>query len=309
MSRVSENDVPQGADGDADGRIRIGELSRRTGLTPDVLRVWERRYGLLDPMRTAGGFRLYSAADEERVVEMQRLLDLGYTASTAAKITLSRAAAPAASRDAEWTHRFEHALDAFDDRAADDVLDRALADHTIEAVVRGLLAYLSRLGERWVAGEATIAQEHFATTVIRGRLLSLARGWGGSTGPRAVLACPPGEYHDIGLICFGLCLVRNGWRVAYLGPDTPAESISETTRALDADLVAIAVADSEPLRNALEPLSRLADDHRVVVCGAGLDEALVESIGAEAETRDPVTAAAALAEPVELGRRRLAGAV
>lgn len=272
-------------------RIRIGELSRRTGLSPDVLRVWERRYSLFEPLRTEGGFRLYSAADEARAAEMQRLLDLGYAASAAARITLAREAAPARGGDAEWTHRLEHALDAFDDRAADALLDRVLADNTLETVLRGLLAYLNRLGDRWAAGEATVAQEHFATSLLRGRLLSLARGWGGAVGPRAVLACPSGEQHDLGLICFGLCLKQNGWRIAYLGQDTPGESILETADALGPELVAIAVVDPGPLRAARADLARIAQRHRLVVCGAGVDKGIVEEIGGELEQRDPVTAA------------------
>lgn len=257
-------------------------------------------------MRTEGGFRLYSAADEARATEMRRLLDLGYAASGAARIALAREAAAAQDGDAEWTHRLEHALDAFDDRAADALLDRVLADNTLETVLRGLLAYLNRLGERWAAGEATVAQEHFASTLLRSRLLSLARGWGGVVGPRAILACPAGEYHDLGLVCFGLCLRQNGWRISYLGQDTPGESIIEAAETLDPELVAVAVVDPAPLRAARADLARLAERHRLVVCGAGLDEDTVEEIGAEPEPRDPVTAAMGLA--AELGARRQNGA-
>ena len=73
----------------------------------------------------------------------------------------------------------------------------------------------------------SVAEEHFATNVVRGRLLGLARNWSSGGGPVAVLACPPGELHDLGLICFGLLLRERGWRIAYLGPDTPIETVAD----------------------------------------------------------------------------------
>jgi MerR family transcriptional regulator, light-induced transcriptional regulator len=82
------------------------------------------------------------------------------------------------------------------------------------------------VGERWQDGRLSVAQEHFATNLIRGRLLGLARGWGAGSGHRAVLACVPGELHDIGLIVFGLCLRERGWRITYLGADTPPLSVA-----------------------------------------------------------------------------------
>src|SRR3954471_22894716 len=65
--------------------LRIGELSRRTGISPELLRAWEQRYGLLRPSRSPGGFRLYSAADEGRIRRMTRLLADGWSAAEAAR--------------------------------------------------------------------------------------------------------------------------------------------------------------------------------------------------------------------------------
>ena len=93
------------------------------------------------------------------------------------------------------------------------------------------MPYLADLGERWQHGTASVAMEHFASNVIRGRLAGLGRGWGSGHGPRALLACPPGELHDMGLMAFGIVLNRNGWRIDYLGTSTPVE---ELERAVDA---------------------------------------------------------------------------
>ena len=90
-------------------------------------------------------------------------------------------------------------------------LDRLLSDFWLTSVLRDvLIPYLAELGERWEHGTVSVAQEHFASNVIHGRLAGLARGWGSGHGPRAVLACPPGELHDLALMVFGIVLNRRG---------------------------------------------------------------------------------------------------
>jgi MerR family transcriptional regulator, light-induced transcriptional regulator len=185
--------------------LRIGELSRRLGVSDHVLRAWESRYGLLQPVRSAGGFRLYSEADESRVRRMQAHLARGLSAAEAARAVLGedsraghgRAAGPdrAAPAAGELPGDLRQALDAFDEPAAQAALDRLVSDLSLPAVLRDVvLPYLAELGERWESGTASVAQEHFASNLIRGRLAGLARGWGNGHGPRAVLACPPGSF-------------------------------------------------------------------------------------------------------------------
>ncbi len=220
-------------------RVRIGELSDRVGESPTLLRAWERRYGLLQPQRSAGGFRLYGAEDERRVRAMQELLAAGVSARQAAEAVLSTPAGdaptfsatdPRPAEDAieENRLRLTQTLARFDDVGANAVLDRLLADLGVTTVISEVIVpYLVDLGERWADGSATIAEEHFATSLIRGRLLGLARGWDGGSGPRALLACPSGELHDLGLICFGIALRGHGWRITYLGADTPQSTLIE----------------------------------------------------------------------------------
>ena len=120
---------------------------------------------------------------------------------------------------------------------------------------------LAELGERWQRGTASVAQEHFATNVIRGRLAGLARGWGSGQGPRAILACPPGELHDMGLMIFGIVLNRHGWRIDYFGMSTPVEDLEQSVEATRPDLVVIAATlpeTLEPLRPKLAALARRA---------------------------------------------------
>src|SRR4029079_18361359 len=118
------------------------------------------------------------------------------------------------------------ALDVLDAQGAHLVLDRVLGRYTLETVlVSVVLPYLRDLGERWARGDASVVQEHFASNLLRGRLLALARGWERGAGPAALLACAAGEQHDLPLIMFGLALRAQGWRIVFLGADTPLGTI------------------------------------------------------------------------------------
>jgi methanogenic corrinoid protein MtbC1 len=222
--------------------LRIGELSRRVGVPVESLRAWERRYGLLTPSRTQGGFRLYGEDDVARVLAMRANLERGLFAAEAARLALAddvgepiRAPAPVAD-----TAELAAALDRFDEAGAQQALDRLLAMLTLDVVLRDvLLPYLHELGERWETGEVSVAQEHFASNLLRGRLTALARGWDRGAGPRALLACAEGERHDLALVAFGLALRGHGWRISYLGADTPVASLVETARELSPDAVVV----------------------------------------------------------------------
>ena len=284
--------------------LRIGELSRRLGVSDHVLRAWESRYGLLQPVRSAGGFRLYSEADAARVRRMQAHLAQGLSAAEAARAVLGeedaagtgsgRAAGPdrAPSTVGELPADLRRALDAFDEPAAQAVLDRLMTDLSVPTVLRDVvLPYLTELGERWRRGTASVAQEHFASNVIRGRLAGLARGWGDGHGPRALLACPEGELHDLALMVFGIVLNRNGWRIDYLGMSTPVEELTRTVDARHPDLVVLAATLPENLEPPAEQLAALAQRAPLVLAGAGATPELAAVVGARLLTGDPVTAA------------------
>jgi len=285
------------AERDDGARLRIGELSRRTGVSADTLRAWERRYGLLAPARSDGGFRLYSAADEERVRAMRALIGSGVAAAEAARLARSgpAAAAPAPHGIApleEPDRRLTDALQRFNETEATAILDEAISALSVDALVdRVVLPALRKVGERWERGEATIGQEHFATAVVRGRLAGLARNWGAGAGPLAILACPPGELHDMGLFAFGLALRARGWRLAYLGADAPIDTVGEAARHLEPQAVVLAALAAEPFRSAARDIERLAEGTRVLIAGAGADAESARAAGAELLQGDPIEAA------------------
>ena len=131
--------------------------------------------------------------------------------------------------------------------------------------------------------------------LVRGRLLGLARRWGAGAGPHALLACPPGELHDLGLIAFGLALRGQGWRITYLGPDTPIETIADAAAAVDADVVVVAAALPERIEAERVRLAALATGRRVALAGPGATADVAAAIGAEHLDGDPVAAAAVVA--------------
>ncbi|MFO7572633.1 MAG: MerR family transcriptional regulator [Gaiellaceae bacterium] len=273
---------------DDGGYIRIGELSRRVGVNPELLRAWERRYGLLEPSRSPGGFRLYSDADVARIEQMKAQLERGLSAAEAARmvVTPGPVAAAAASEavpvfDASLVE-LHRSLAAFDEAGAQAALDRLLASFALDTVLRdAMLPLLRELGESWARGETTIAQEHFTSNLLRGRLLALGRDWGRGTGPHALLAGPPEEMHDLGLIVFGLALRSRGWRITFLGANTPIETIRDTAHRISPQLIVLATLVPSRIGTVLEEVQLLSAEWRVAIAGAGVTADLVERAGAE----------------------------
>jgi MerR family transcriptional regulator, light-induced transcriptional regulator len=258
------------------GTLRIGELSRRSGVSPELLRAWERRYGLLHPTRSPGGLRLYSGSDLARVGAMQRHLADGLAAAEAA--ALATASEPSAERvGATVSSALEElhaAVMTFDESRVHAEVDSLLAHVSLDSALRDVVVpYLHELGDRWERGEVSVAHEHFASSILRGRLLGLARGWGRGFGPAAVLACAPRERHDLGLIACGLALRARGWRIVYLGADTPLDSVADAARASHPAYVVVSAVDPKTFRGQREALASLATQERVCLGGAGAAKA------------------------------------
>ena len=281
------------------GYLRIGELSQRTGVSPELLRAWQRRYGLLQPERSPGGFRLYSTRDEARIRTMQQHLAAGVAAAEAARLAMraepDRPPETASGSLDGLRDELGQTLEGFNEATAHRVLDSAISSFSVDAVISELLIpYLHELGDRWERGEITVAQEHFASNLIRGRLLTLARSWDAGYGPRALLACPEGELHDLGLVLFGVALGKRGWRVTFLGANTPLSTLALTAHQIDPAAVVLVTSDPAHLEGHHEALQALGREHRLILAGEGA-RASAEAIGVEFFDLDPVTGAERLA--------------
>jgi MerR family transcriptional regulator, light-induced transcriptional regulator len=162
------------------------------------------------------------------------------------------------------------AFERFDEAEAQRAFDRVFAEVELETLlVAVVLRSLHELGKRWERFEIDVAQEHFASGILRARLLGLARGWSRGDGPQAVLACPPAEQHDIGSITFGLALRQHGWRIHFLGADVPVAETEKVATTLGADLIVFSGAMPHTLYAVIGDLLQLGREHRVAVGGAG----------------------------------------
>jgi DNA-binding transcriptional MerR regulator len=285
---------------DEAAHLRIGELSYRVGVSPDVLRAWEKRYGLLRPSRSAGGYRLYSERDEWRVRLMQQKLWSGLSTAEAARDVArmehnSDMPDGSVETPAELAEKVGVALEHFDEDDAHALLDRLLGVHGLERAIRdALMPYLRELGERWARKEITVAQEHFASRLIEGRLLTLARGWNRGPGRRAVVACPSGEQHTLPLVCFGLVLRTRGWRIVYLGADTPPSSVHMAADTISADVILLSAASSDRFVTITKDLRGLARRRPLVLAGRGATPELATELDVQCLHDDPATAAETL---------------
>lgn len=275
--------------------LRIGEFARRVGISPELLRAWERRYGLLQPIRTEGGFRLYTSADADRVERMKQALDDGLSAAEAAR----RALTPGRSTERALDDSRARLLDAarsYDETAVHTILDTALASFALETVLRELiLPVLREIGDEWERGELEVGQEHFASNLMRERMFGLSRFWSRGAGPLAILACAPGERHDIGLVAFGLVLRSHGWRILFLGANTPLETVANAAEAMKPQLVVVASMDGKLLEAIGAELRRLARSTRLVLSGAGATDELCRRLRVDRLDGDLVSAAETVA--------------
>jgi methanogenic corrinoid protein MtbC1 len=207
--------------------LNIAALSRRTGIAPDTLRKWELRYGVLRPERTPGGQRRYSEQDVQRVEWLRDRIRDGWRIGEAARV-IDEASAAALDEPTELRDAVIASIRDSDPVTLSATLDQAFAVLPVEQALTDVVTPALRwTGEAWHRGELSVAQEHAISAKVRahlGRLIS--DGQGGVHGV-AVLACAPGERHDIGLLMLAVMLRTDGWRVEFLGADTPvAEAIT-----------------------------------------------------------------------------------
>jgi methanogenic corrinoid protein MtbC1 len=240
---------------------------------------------------------------------MQEHLAAGLSAAQAAAAVLSDdqqpapagpTAPPNAATRPGLADQLRASLDGYDEPGAQAVLDRLLAEYTVESVLRDvLMPYLRELGERCQRGEVSVAQEHFASNVLRGRLAGIAKGWGNVRGRHAFLACPPGEHHDLPLLAFGIALSRLGWRVTYLGVDTPAGDLAASVEQARPEVVVLAATVPQRFTDAAVELARMARFSPLLVAGAGASPEIADRLGASLLPGDPVTAAERVAQGVQ----------
>jgi MerR family transcriptional regulator, light-induced transcriptional regulator len=228
----------------------IKEAAARTGLTVPVLRAWERRYGVVAPTRTPGGYRVYDEAAIAQLSSMRRLIDDGWSPSAAAAAIVAGtdppASIPTGASGAGQAHplmeQLVAAAAALDSQRIESVLDEMFASGTYERVMADhVIPSLHALGDAWAAGRVPVAGEHVASNAVLRRLAA----WFQASGPgrdqrRPVLVgMPPGARHELGGLIFATALRRAGLPVVYLGADLPLDDWIMAVERTDARAVVI----------------------------------------------------------------------
>ena len=240
----------------------IAVVAERTGLSRDVIRVWERRYGAVEPERTSNGQRLYTDDQVNRFRLLAAATRNGRSIKTVAHLStaeLERLVAddeahrvvPVESVDvsalagrADAAFAYTRALDG---SSLDRELRRTLARHGVVTFVEDIVpALMHRIGEEWQAGGLTIAHEHLASAAVLSIVLETLHSLPETPrAPRLLVTTPSGERHAVGAALAAMAAALDGWTIIYLGVDIPAADIVVAARAGRADAVALSIVHTD----------------------------------------------------------------
>lgn len=285
-------------------RHPIGVAVQRTGLSADVIRVWERRYGAVRPGRGPGGQRVYTDADIERLRLLHAAtragrsigqvagLDAAELGQLVAEDARARAPGDAGGDDGAGSRAVRDALEltlALDASRLDLMLRRSAAVLGVGSFVEEVAApLLHRVGAEWHAGRLGVGQEHLVSSVLHDIVADTMRALVPQPGaPRVVVATPAGERHVIGAAAAGAAAAAEGWEVVYLGADLPARDIASAAVAAHARLVAVSVVHAGDRERLLAELRELRETLPRAVpvwaggAGAALMAPALEEIGVQ----------------------------
>lgn len=236
-------------------------VARRSGLTQDVLRAWERRYKAVAPVRTDTGRRLYSAQDVERLILLRRLTLAGHSigqiaalpsnelrlmASAESTAVTSSSVEPAGKGDPNGPVTIDACLEAIracDQPALNELMTRASLTNTPSWLVEEFLAPLmSRVGQLWHEGQLRIGEEHLATTAIRSFVGNMLQSLAPSPdAPVVVVATPAGQQHEMGALFAAATAALAGWSPLYLGANLPAQELAAAVSVTKARAIALSI--------------------------------------------------------------------
>jgi DNA-binding transcriptional MerR regulator len=229
------------------GMIPIRTVASLTGVNPVTLRAWERRYGLIKPVRTPKGHRLYTMEDVDFIKQIIALLERGMSISQVGQVLDASVTEQEIEKNEAFDpwltfrQRLIEQIHQFDENALNDIYNEALASYPIDIVTSHLIVpLLQELGERWETAQGGVAEEHFFSVFLRNKLgARFHHQMRGIEGPRLVAACLPSEQHDVGLLLFALAAADRNYRVILLGADTPLEELPRVVERTNARAVVL----------------------------------------------------------------------
>jgi MerR family transcriptional regulator, light-induced transcriptional regulator len=212
------------------GKYTVNEVEERINVPASTLRQWERRYNFPNPERSESGYRLYSEADLQNINAMKRHIDDGIPASRAAELVRRMNPAAKGPRPLrEMQQELVNALLNLDEDRADTVLSEAHTLHPVESVMFELIhPGLVQIGQMWHDRIINTTIEHYSSSYIYGRLRSLlSLSSNIKTAPAVIVACAPTDQHELGPLMLAVALRRAGYRVYYVGANTPVSDLFE----------------------------------------------------------------------------------
>jgi DNA-binding transcriptional MerR regulator len=247
------------------GKYSIKAASALSGLSPLTIRTWENRYGIVSPERSKGNHRLYSDGDIERLRLLSEAVDRGFRIGNVASLDddeiqslLNRK--PEEEEDSPLEYCLRMVQEMKTDSLEDFFERSALKDGVVQTMDDLILPLMVRLGDMWHRGEIPVYKEHLTTETVRrfmaGRLTALQRDEGT---PLAVAASPAGQFHDLGALASAVCAEEAGFRVLYMGADSPAEGLVRILEESGATVLILSIvfpAHPSKVRNALEMIRR-----------------------------------------------------
>lgn len=295
---------------DAKPKYTIRAAAQRTGLPPETLRAWEKRYGVPAPARSLSRYRLYSEEDLGEIRWMKVRVDEGIPPRQAAQLARERRAAGRAFQDSPARETGALVLDlksaclAYDEDRAHKILRHAATVMRPNEIMRKvLLAAVAEINRDWETGLVTPAQEHFASKIARRfgvRIMSLFRER--TDANTVVLACAPGEHRELGLLTLAVEARASGMRIVYLGADVPVDALLSAVRDLRPTIVVVAAtmtAHLDPWLAAAAAVRPHARKTRFLWAGPGVHQATAKGLpGVEATTIDEALQALTAGHPV-----------
>lgn len=232
------------------GKYTVNQVEERTHVPAGTLRQWERRYGVPLPERSDSGYRLYSEDDLRSIEAMKDHIADGVPASRAAELVRRAQLPDHGAHPAEHLRsKLVEALAALDEEAADRVLGEAHALHPVETVIGDVIAgAMVDVGERWHEGTLATTTEHFASSYVQGwlrHLMSLSAAH--AFGPAVIVACAPHDQHELGALMLAVLLRRAGYRVFYVGANTPVEDLRAMAEGVRPDCVMVSASSPESI--------------------------------------------------------------
>lgn len=256
----------------------LGTTARLTGLSPEVLRAWERRYAAVQPLRTPGGTRRYRASDLERLQLLKAAVDAGRRIGQIANLELDEIRQAARQAEPALTQRpidpLLHCLEDLRGNELQRLLSLQLSALGPRLFIDTIAIPLSaEIGEKWADGELSIAAEHLATSVLRSLLgSSLQPSPRSIEGPSIVFATPTNERHELGIMMAALTGLGAGGNVTYLGTSLPTEELLRAVEVVDAAALALSlvtVSGSDANRSIAALRGGLSDHVSLWIGGSG----------------------------------------